>query len=246
MNRIILFTLLLFSFLLFKIDFVVASEFTGNDLVTKTIKEESKKLKYSINVSYHQLKGYNDKAAEDSFNKYVNDLIKSAVDTFKTDMQDWEAPKGFTSEYEIVDTVFFNFENLISVRFDGYTYYAGAAHPTTFFYSVCYDLKKNSALNLSDMFTGNYLKTISEFCVNDLIRQKNEYTDNPDVSWIDEGAAPKEENYKVFNFTDNSLLITFPVYQVASYAEGPKEVNIPYTKIMDVIDKKGPLNYVIK
>lgn len=246
MNRIILFTLSLFSFLLFKIDFVVARESFGNDLVTKTIKQESKKLKYSINISYHEMKGYNDKAAEDSFNKYVNDLIKSAVDTFKHDMQDWEAPKGFTSEYEIVDTVLFNYENLISIRFDGYTYYAGAAHPSTFFYSVCYDLKKNSVINLSDMFIGDYMKSISEYCVNDLIRQKNEYTDNSDVSWIDEGASPKAENYKVFNFANGSLLITFPVYQVASYAEGPKEVNIPFIKIKDYINMNGPLGPLVQ
>lgn len=89
------------------------------------------------------------------------------------------------------------------------------------------------------------MKSISEYCINDLIRQKNEYTDNPDVSWIDKGASPYAGNYEIFNFTDSFLLITFPVYQVASYAEGPKEVNVPFIKLKDYINMNGPLGPLV-
>ena len=129
----------------------------------------------------------------------------------------------------------------------GTKYYSGAAHPTTFFSSVNYNLVDNEPVTFSSLFKDNYLGKISDYCIKDLIRQKNEYApDNNDVTWIKEGAGPKEDNFEVFNVTDSLLHITFPVYQVASYAEGPKEVDIPYKDIISIIDKKGLLGFVIK
>jgi hypothetical protein len=161
-------------------------------------------------------------------------------------MKTWEAPKDFSSEFEIADSVWFRSDDVISIRFDGYEYYAGAAHPLTFFYSAVYDLKNNKPVKLSDMFMGNYLKVISDYCIEDLVKQKNEYSDNPDISWVQEGASPKDSNYTVFNITENSLLVTFPVYQVASYAEGPKEVYVPFSVLKEVINPQGPLEVFIK
>jgi len=212
----------------------------------KVIKEDNKKLKYTINTSYPVISGFHDKNVQDKFNSYAFHIVFDAVNSFKNDMKTWEAPKDFSSEFEIADSVWFRSDEVISIRFDGYEYYAGAAHPLTFFYSAVYDLKNNKPVKLSDMFTGNYLKAISDYCIADLVKQKNEYTDNPDISWIQDGASPKDSNYTVFNITGNSLLITFPVYQVASYAEGPKEVYVPYSVLQDVIDPKGPLSIFIK
>jgi hypothetical protein len=228
----------------FLINFSFASNYK---FVEKEIKEENKSKKYEISVVYPQMDGFRDKSVQDDFNKYVFGLVNESVEGFKKEMKGWVSMGDYPSEFDIVDTIFMQNDNLISIRFDGYQMFSGAAHPTTFFISVNYNLKDNEPVKLSDIFMGKYLNTISGICIKDLIRQKNEYApDDPDVSWINEGAGPKEENYEVFNIQDNSLLITFPVYLVASYAEGPKEVNIPYTNIKNIIDKNGVLSYVIK
>jgi hypothetical protein len=220
------------------------AEGTDYKIVFKEIKEENKKLKYSVSAYYPVLSGFQDQSVQEKFNAYTFQLVLDEVNSFKKDMQDWEAPKDFSSEFEIADSLWYRSDEIISIRFDGYEYYAGAAHPLTFFFSATYNLKKNRVVKLDDLFTGNYLKSISDYCIKELIRQKNEYTNDPDISWIQEGASPKDSNYTVFNITGNSFLITFPVYQVASYAEGPKEVYIPYSILRDIIKPDGPLSVI--
>ena len=215
---------------------------TDYNLKLKEIKEENKKLHYTISTSYPVMSDFHNKDVQDKFNAYTFKLVFDAVSSFKNDMKDWEAPKDFTSDFEIADSVWYQSEELISIRFDGYEYYAGAAHPLTFFFCTTYDLKNDKVVTLGDMFTGNYLTKISDLCIKDLVRQKNEYTDNPEISWIEEGASPKDSNYTVYNVTESSLLITFPVYQVASYAEGPREVDIPFADLKDFIKNDGPLS----
>ena len=231
------------TFILFT--FFTANSFASNyKLVQKEIKETNKEFNYTISVVYHQMEGYKDYSVQEGFNKYIYDMVNKSVKDFKRDMKGWPAIDTFQSEFDVADTIFFQNDNVISIRFDGYEYYSGSAHPTTFFISANYNLTENEQIQFSDLFTGNYLKTISEYCVQDLIRQKNEYTDNPDISWIKSGAGPKLDNYEVFNILDSSLLVTFAVYQVASYAEGPKEVNIPYIQLDKVIDNDGPLSRI--
>jgi hypothetical protein len=239
------FFVIITSFLLlvnYAFTFKLEAQQTNFKVSTKKIKDENKKLRFTIDVSYPVISGFKDRNIQDKFNSSAFQPVYDAVNSFKKDMQDWEAPKEFSSEFEIADTILYQSDDAISVRYDGFEFYAGAAHPLTFFYSLCYDLKKNSVIKLSDLFTGDYLKVISDYCINDLVRQKNEYTNDTDISWIQEGASPKDSNFAVFNLTYNSLLITFSVYRVATYAEGPKEVSIPYTVLSAVIKPDGCLS----
>lgn len=235
-------------FIFIFIGFVINSSFSSSyKFLQKEIKEENKTKNYNISVVYPQMDGFKDKSIQDDFNKYVSDMVNQWVGDFKKEMKGWTSIADYGSEFDIADTIFMQNDNLVSIRFDGYQMFSGAAHPTTFFFAINYNLKDNNSVSLGDVFTRNYLKTISELCIKELIKQRNEYApDDKDYSWIKDGAGPKEENYEVFNFLNDSLLITFPVYQVASYAEGPKEVYIAYTDIKKIIDKGGPLGYLTK
>jgi hypothetical protein len=242
--KFIKYRIMFFSVILFAINLSFSTTYK---LIDKEIQEENKEKKFTISVKYHLMEGFSDKSVQDNFNKHTMEVINGLVDTFKNDMKDWESRGEYPSEFEIWDIIYTQNDNLVSDRLSGYQYYAGAAHPTTFFVSINYDLNKNEPVMFTSLFTGDYLKIISNLCIKDLIRQKDEYApDNPDVSWIEEGAGPKESNYKVFNIMEDTLLITFPVYQVASYAEGPKEVYILYSNIINIIDKKGALGYIIR
>jgi len=247
-NRFSILIFCLICFVSYSSSFIARACAGGSDykIAFKQIKEENKKLRYSLSAYYPVLSGFQDKSVMEKFNAYTFQLVFDAVNSFKKDMQDWEGPKDFTSDFEIADSVWYQSVEIISIRFDGYEYYAGAAHPLTFFFSATYDLKSNKVVKLDDLFAGNYLTTISDYCIKDLVRQKDEYTKDPDISWIQEGAAPKDSNYLIYNLTGNSLLITFPVYQVASYAEGPKEVYIPYSYLNDVIKPESPLIRIMR
>ncbi|RPI18265.1 MAG: DUF3298/DUF4163 domain-containing protein [Ignavibacteriae bacterium] len=208
----------------------------------ETMYDSSAKYNYVVNVKYPQIKGFTNKETEDNFNKYIKEFVTDHVDTFKNEMISWENPGvDYQSAYEIADTIFYMTNDVISIRLDGYTMFAGAAHPNTFFYSINYDLKNNKVIKLSSLFDGSYMKVISDYCIKELKKQIEEYEQNPDLRWIKEGAGPKKENYSVFNFTSDKFVVTFPAYQVASYAEGPKEVVIPLSVLADVMKKDGAL-----
>jgi hypothetical protein len=217
----------------------------GYKIVHKKIEEKNKKKNYSINVTYPQIEGFSNEGVEKKFNEHVKYIVTKEVDSFRTDMNDWEGRAEMESSYEIADTLYYYSDDLISISFGGFTYYSGSAHPMTFFFSINYDLKNNSVIELSGIFQGDYLKQLSAICVEDLTKQLKEYNDNPDSSWILEGAGPKEENFKVFNFTKTYFLITFPVYRVAPYAEGPKEVIINFSKLLSYIKTDGPLGQFV-
>jgi hypothetical protein len=216
-------------------------------VVSDSITFENKADRYSVKVLFPVITGFANKETEKDFNKYVKEFAQAHADTFKMEMKEWEGPGGdFSSEYELGYSVYYNDDGLISILLNVYSYYAGAAHPNTYFYSVNYDLKKNKQLKLSNLFGGNYLKVISGYCIADLKKQASEYTTDVDMPWINEGAGPKKENFAVFNNTDTTFVVTFPAYQVGSYAEGPKEIEIPFSKLADVIDKDGPYAKFIK
>ncbi|MGH9762298.1 MAG: RsiV family protein, partial [Blastocatellia bacterium] len=88
-----------------------------------------------------------------------------------------------------------------------------------------------------------YLQTVSRICIAQLNKKLG--TDS-DADWINKGAAAKASNYKVWNVTSRSLVITFDPYQVASYAAGDQTVRIPYTAIKDILDPNGPIASLVK
>ena len=65
--------------------------------------------------------------------------------------------------------------------------------------------------------------------------------ESTDARRIDDGAAPKAENYSVFlidnvgNGKTKGLIVIFPVYQVATYAQGTQQVNVPAARFRDLL-----------
>jgi hypothetical protein len=215
------------------------------DVEYKSIKKKNKEKNYELNITYSQIKGLNT-AGEKGFNELIKSICKAQADSFKVWMKDWEKPPNFEAEsfYELSDTLLYCDSKIASTLFYEYSYFAGAAHPNNFNFSVNYDLEKNREMKLSDLFTGKYLKKLSEICIEEIAKSKKEYDPNfneKDDEWLNSGAGPDEKNFKAFNITKDKFIITFPTYQVASYAEGPQTVEIPYSLLEDFINQEGPL-----
>ncbi|MDD5569258.1 MAG: DUF3298 domain-containing protein [Candidatus Pacebacteria bacterium] len=113
------------------------------------------------------------------------------------------------------------------------SYYTGGAHNNLNFDALNFDLQEKRKLIFSNLFDpgSDYLKRISEIAINDLkSRQDSE------LSFIDEGAGPDENNFKSFFITDTSLIFYFPPYQVAPYAAGEQKVEIPFAEIKGILN----------
>jgi len=218
----------------------------GLDIVSRSIKQDGKKPKYEIDVNYPQISGAAGPAVE-GFNREVETLARKEVAEFRKGLAGTRAP---ASDSEIGSDLSMNYEvrmgtpDLISVSIAVSEYSAGAAHPNGYSVTMTYDLKSNRKLGLSDLFLPGkpYLQGISRYSIGKL---KARQTDSPDLEWINRGAGPKLENYKNWNITSTGLEITFDAYQVASYAEGPQLVFIPYSELKQLIDPAGPLAGIV-
>jgi hypothetical protein len=237
--------------ILFLMFFYSASLFSQDYTIEyKSIKKENKQKNFDISISYSQIKGLNSPSGK-GYNKLLKSIANAQADSFKFWMADWESPPNFEqgSFYDLGDTVMYSDSKIISTLFYEFSYFAGAAHPNTSNFSVNYDLEKNREITLRDLFKGNYLKLISEICIEEIAKNKERYDPNfnaSDDEWLNSGAGPDEKNFKVFNITKDKFIITFPTYQVASYAEGPQTVEIPYYRLATVIKSEGLLGKFVK
>lgn len=218
-------------------------------IVQKELKDKSKKMNYEFSAQYPQINSFKENTGQvKMFNDYIKDKAYALRDTFRVWMKDWDtisSNKEMQSYYEAWDTVFYARENIISILFSEGYYFSGAAHPNNSSFSVNYNMEKGKEFQLNDILKTGWEEKISAMCITDLVKQKKELGIEPD-EWLNEGAGPKAENFKVFNITNDHLLITFPTYQVGSYVEGPSEVEINYTAIKDIIKSDGLLGEFIK
>ena len=131
--------------------------------------------------------------------------------------------------------------NLISLKFEFYTYADGAAHPYSYTLTYTYNLQTGQEIAFEQLFLpgSNYLELIASYCKNELSAREIGF----DATFIT-GADPTPENYHNWNITPTGLLISFDPYQVAAYAAGPQTVTIPYAELSGLIDPGGPLGQI--
>jgi hypothetical protein len=209
-------------------------------IVTRSKKVEGKK-QYTIDLKYPFLEGSTDPLFG-LFNQEVDKTVNSIQQQFLDNLEKFPAtpdpnfqPSFLGSEYRITH----GDAGLLSVLFTIDYYVSGAAHPNQYAVSLNLDIGRGKVLTLSDLFKpgSDYLKLISEACIQDLKKQAR-------FEW-DSGALPKEENYRSWNITGDGLLISFDPYQVASYAMGPQSVTLPYASLKDILDPSGPLSPIL-
>jgi hypothetical protein len=127
---------------------------------------------------------------------------------------------------------------VLSLNFGFSVYSDGAAHPYSYTITYTYDLEKGQEISLDQLFLpgSNYLELIASYCKNELSKRDIGFD-----GFFTTGADPTPENYRNWNITPDSLMITFDPYQVAAYAAGPQVVTIPYGELHGLINPQGPL-----
>lgn len=198
----------------------------------KAIKEQSRRLKYEISARYPQL---SDATSAADFNQRVEQLVGQHIARFKRNLDPPERGSRARS-LDIVYNVTLISQTLISINF-GVGTETGGAHPNSYSFVLNYDLAQGRVLTLSDLFKSNsgYLRAISDYCIRQLRNKVSDYDS------LRDGAAPTAGNYQSWLITPRGLKITFDAYQVASYAEGPQEVLVPYSVIRSYMSATSPL-----
>ena len=224
---------------------------SGVEIVSRRIKENNRKLKYEIDAEYPQLIG-SGSAGYEKFNQTVRGLITKMVSGFKEEMapsEDDPEPTGLAesmnSDLHVGYSIVLAKDDLISVHMVVGTYSAGAAHPNSHSEDVNFDLQKGKLLRMGDLFQpgSRYLQTIAAYCIAELKKRKGE---DADRDWVERGAGPDAENYSNWTIGKKGLGITFDAYQVASYAEGPQHVLVPYSVVKSMVKADGPIAQFVK
>ncbi len=199
--------------------------------------EDSKKPEYTAKAQVPNLQGSNDDRVT-KFNGEMDGLTTEEIARFKDNARmGYAFPGSAGSSYEQKFTVLSKPGNLISIKFDIFTYVQGAAHPGMHTRVVNYDLESGQDLSLDQLFKpgSDYLQTIATYCIGELKTRQIDFQANA------AGADPTVQNYSNWNVTPDGLLITFDEYQVAAYALGPQLVTVPYSALQSIIDPNGPL-----
>lgn len=205
--------------------------FAGIDIDTVKFTDNNKKKKYNVEISYPKIKNTSSKGEKD-FNMLIADFVEKEKKSFyqEVNSSDYEAESGY--DMNVGFNVEFADKKFVSITLYVY-YFMGGAHGNTMVYTYNYDLEKNKNYKLSDLFEGDYLKVISDYCIKDILG--DEYVDD---EWVKSGAAPLEDNFKAFTLSQKGILIHFQQYQVLPYSAGMPEVLVP-KNVLDKYVKKG-------
>jgi hypothetical protein len=180
--------------------------------------------------------------AEEQKNTAANQASEKAVEAKPatppaTESKPSEAlPFTFDSGYEVV----FANADIISVLFN-YSTFMGGAHPNHFSVAFNYDLQRGAEVKLAELFVPQaaYLKAISDYSIKELKKLRT-------TAGVEEGAAPKAENFKSWNLAPAGLRFTFDHYQVGAYAVGQHEVTMPYALLKPLAKPGGWLAQLAK
>lgn len=139
------------------------------------------------------------------------------------------APWTLTMNYETTS----HSDDILSIIYT-ISEYTGGAHPNSYYRTFTFNLAENTVITLEDLFVegANPLEAIAPLVVADLTEQMGEFAD---AAWIESGTGENMENYRNFALTEDALIFYFPPYQVAAYAAGAFEVQIPLSELSDIL-----------
>ncbi len=190
-----------------------------------------------IDVNYPLIKNIQDISEQQKFNQYIEDIIKTEVNTFKEMVDTSFLPyPEMRFSFDIDYSVLYQENDFLSILF--YTYaYTGGAHGMPYVFNINYDFIAKENVNLSEVFKGSYLEILSNSSRTQLI--ENGFDDD---EWLREGtSAVKPENFSAWGFNGKEIVIIFQAYQVGPYAIGMPEVSIPIEKFKGFIRSEGVL-----
>lgn len=143
------------------------------------------------------------------------------------DKQPGESPYSLDISFTVVRNDSDMFETLFES--DSYT---GGAHPNHELTTLNFLLPDGAQVYFPEVFTHEGVARISELAIKNLIA---DLTKPPDAMStednIHQGAGPFADNFSSFSITKTDLVLNFQEYQVAAYAAGPQQTQIPLSKL---------------
>lgn len=206
------------------------------DIVILEDGSKIKRMKYRPNfttlVVYPEITGHPDKGVQDNMNAKLKELFTKGVDNVRM------AESGNSESIEIDFKATRN-KDLLTIENSGYTYPAGAAHgmPTRFNYHI--DYRTGELYSLASLFRSgsDYQAKLASIVTKQIELNKRMILDNNRFIYFED--KPKVRENHDFIVGKDALKIYFTPYEIAAYAAGFPEFEIPYGQLDDIINREG-------
>lgn len=187
-------------------------------IITREINYKDEDI--SINLKIPIISGLKNKTTQNIINGAI---VKKVIDFKDSIKLQAKQDKTKMHPYEVVSTYFvsLNKNNILSLTLELYAYTAGA-HGMTYRVPYNIDLENGKQLELKDLFKEgvNY---------KDIINKEIEKKIQASEDWMFfEGAFKGISDDQPFFIKDGSIVIYFPLYEIAPYAVGFPEFEIPF------------------
>ncbi len=162
-------------------------------------------------------------------NPYTDKDYPGLLHSFIKSYEELEHDSGerFGWEATVDGSVLFDTDSIIDIELKHYTF-TGGAHGYTGKRSLLFDPSTGKAILEKDLFKDEAgFKVVAE-------KEFRKSFKIPDGPINGTGLMFEEEKFQLpqtYFFTPKGLLLYYNVYEIASYADGPKELLIPYDKI---------------
>lgn len=192
----------------------------ANGLPFKTLSIDKKTDAYEISVEYPATgNAAIDREIAGWAQQQADDFVKLAAGA----RQPGENPYGLDWSFDVVRNDGAIFAVIFSEETD-----TGGAHPNHDFATFNFEVPRGWRLYLPEIFDGHKaLAKISALAIADLSKQFKHSHNGGDVGWEKDGAGPDWANFADFILQKDTLEIHYPDYQVAAYADGEQETDIP-------------------
>ena len=167
----------------------------------------------------------------DAYSQNADTILQSAKDAY--------AGKSLTAPYlcQIVYEPKRIDYSVLSMQGE-YILYSGSSHPETSYLSVNYDLTTGNVLTISDIITGP--EEIDNLC-NAVIESLNSRKDKLNLRQgfeltVKELFKNGSQNSDFWYLSANGLCLYFSPYEIAPYAAGVIEVEIPYAQLAGILE----------
>jgi hypothetical protein len=163
-----------------------------------------------------------------------NGLLASFIDSYDKLQKEFPNDK-FGWEADIEGNVKYQSDTVLNIEIKHYTY-TGGAHGYQGLRSLLFDPNTGKSISNDELFND---KTAFKAFAEKKFRAKYKIPANKSINAT--GLMFEKEKFQLpqnIFYTDKGLLLYYNSYEAASYADGPKELLLPYTEVNDYLAVK--------
>lgn len=178
-----------------------------------------------INVTYPQIEGMKDKKAQAQINDTLKKKANAADESQKTN-EDPSTPSSFDSTYKIT----FQNDHLISFVYDQYFYLSGAAHGMPSRVPILVDLDNGRIVEPKELFNGS---PQTQPLISELVLKQDVFHT---LDVMAEFKQISSDDLEQVYLTKDGLMMYFPPYEYASFADGTLQYHLSFSDIQSVLN----------